>query len=179
MDVGLSRILEVFEERFGRIATNILVGAVGVALFFYSVRVIIEAILEFHKIITEQTKNVSDNIVTALSFIVQITVGACFAYIFMEALYRFYIIPRLKRAATAIAASESKELRESVTKSIEKTEANIDQADHLMKRAETALDKTLAARADVDRKLNELEKRSRKSKVLKRNRRTPDRNQRG
>jgi hypothetical protein len=45
MDFGLSRVIEMFEERFGRIAATALVGLIAVALACLSVQKIVEILV--------------------------------------------------------------------------------------------------------------------------------------
>jgi hypothetical protein len=48
MDFGFSRLLEMFEKRFGRTATTVLLAAIGLALFGYCAKTMIETSIYFY-----------------------------------------------------------------------------------------------------------------------------------
>ncbi|HZT24937.1 MAG TPA: hypothetical protein VFA57_04455 [Pseudolabrys sp.] len=52
MEFGLSRFLEMFEERFGRTVTTTILGLLGAAVALYCLKVIIEAIVYFYNLIS-------------------------------------------------------------------------------------------------------------------------------
>jgi hypothetical protein len=49
MELGFARFLEMFEERFGRLSTTVLMGALGMAALFWAVQTIIEALVYVYK----------------------------------------------------------------------------------------------------------------------------------
>jgi hypothetical protein len=95
MDFGFSRFLEMFEERFGRHATTFLVALIGLALSVYSLKVVIDASTEFYTLFTTTINWELGRIFIAKagSFVVSMLL----AWIILQAIWRFYFIPRMAR----------------------------------------------------------------------------------
>jgi hypothetical protein len=60
MDLGLSRFLEMFEERFGRTATTAILGAIGVAAMAWAIQTVIQLAVYIYKLA------ISTHLLTAL-----------------------------------------------------------------------------------------------------------------
>lgn len=60
MDFGFSRFLEMFEERFGRLATTALLGALGLAALAWAIQTVIQVVIYVYKLA------VSTHLMTAL-----------------------------------------------------------------------------------------------------------------
>lgn len=97
MDFGLNRILEMFEERFGRTATTVLLAAIGLALFGYCAKTMIETSLYFYYL-AATALNISGYSVPAIIIrVLVLAVEAIVAVVFMSAVWRFYFTPRFER----------------------------------------------------------------------------------
>ncbi|MGB6537394.1 MAG: hypothetical protein WBF58_15695 [Xanthobacteraceae bacterium] len=97
MDFGLARFLEMFEERFGRRATTALLAVIGLAVFGYCVRLILETTIYFYGDITSAL-HVTDTSITALVLrILTIIMELFIIWIFGAAIVRFYFRPKIEK----------------------------------------------------------------------------------
>jgi hypothetical protein len=135
MDFGLGRIFEMFEDRFGRVASTILIFAVGAALFVYSLKVVIETILELHKI---SIGWLSANVTVVLLNIGWFVVWAVCFMIFARIIYNYYFLPKLERIDKAVSDADEKvaAANRKANEAVAKSQRNVERAEELMRRAE-------------------------------------------
>ncbi len=147
MDFGFSRFLEMFEERFGRLATTILIGLIAAALVAYSLKVIIDTTIEFHGLFAKNTwltwLNARDFTVAISGWII----GAILYFIFVQAVWRFYFTPRVKRATARFDEmmerhqKEITQIKATVMERHNKSLETYAKAEELTRKTEALLDK--------------------------------------
>jgi C4-dicarboxylate-specific signal transduction histidine kinase len=158
MDFGFSRFLEMFEERFGRIATTVLIGVVGIALLGYSLHIIVDVTREFHKILSSYSWITEE----VLGLLVRAIIIVVFTWIFADALYRYYTVPLFRRMEARFAVTQD-EITLAEQK-MDEIEANIE------RRAAELANKTASLQTKIDElkeDIREMTKSQQRSNVLK------------
>ena len=119
MEFGFSRFLEMFEERFGRTVTTIVLGLVGAAVALYCAKVVIEAAVYFYGLMLSMNFLAALRQETvaahAIIFVAQIILTSLVLQYIWRQLYLRYVASAeaeitalLERAENEIAAFEQK-----------------------------------------------------------------------
>ena len=115
-------------------------------LFFYSARVVVEAIIEFTKLIHENANALSDKAKIIIQSFIQFCIAAVLGSILFGAIYRFYFRPRTKELQDKIARIEREMARldpEAISamckKAVAQSKVNMDRAKASMDPAENIL----------------------------------------
>lgn len=99
MDLGLDRFLEMFEARFGRFTTTVLLAVIGLALFGYSIRLFIETTIYFYHLAASAVGLSGETGLTITIKIGLLLVQMLLVILLGEALLRFYYRPAMHRIA--------------------------------------------------------------------------------
>lgn len=159
MDFGFSRFLEMFEERFGRLATTALIAMIGAALVAYSIKVVVDTALELHSLAAQATWL---NWVTLKDLsrpFIGWVIGAILYVIFVQGAWRFYFQPRLTRAAAkyedmiAGHQAEIDKLKAVVTETGTKSRKNLDDAEAMLRHAEKVRDEIAQRIDEIEKKM--------------------------
>jgi hypothetical protein len=154
MDFGFARFLEMFEERFGRTTTTVLLGLIGAALVCYSLKVVVDTSIEFRDLVTSSTWWKLANWRPIIFQAIEIIVGVALYIIVIQALWSFYFKPRINRAA-AQALTMITMHRDEVKEDRQRLEANYEKAEALLKQSEAISDQVEAKISDLEAKLAE------------------------
>jgi hypothetical protein len=145
MDFGLSRFLEMFEERFGRYATTLLLGTLGLALFGYSVKITIEAAVYLYDLANSASwlKNISGE--SIIVRIVILSFQAIVGWALVSVFWRLFYQPRIRRIEQRIEESYKQVLQ------------GEERVDHVIKEGKeamtTARDRTRELIAEAEEKI--------------------------
>jgi hypothetical protein len=154
--------LEMFEERFGRNATTVLIALIAVALATYSIKVFVEAIIEFQEIVASSQWFTWTHAHEFGASLLGWLIGLILFWIIVPATWNYYFKPRFARfnaqVQTALDNVEEKskkraaDLREEIRQCYEQSQENYNRAELIMADAKAIVDKADAAMAEIERR---------------------------
>jgi hypothetical protein len=110
MDFGFSRFLEMFEDRFGRHATTVLIALIATALAAYSIKVIVDTTVEFESSIRSSTWFTWTHAREFAAGLLGWLIGIVLFWIFIRAMWHYNYRPRLERMKAEFTAEMSESL---------------------------------------------------------------------
>lgn len=155
MDFGFNRFLEMFEDRFGRHATTVLIAVVGLALFGYSLRVIVETVTEFAK--TMSGFEVNNKISEVLQHGISLVITFILLWILVKVLYRYYFQRKIEAITQKITEHQQEIMKAQVfaKKAIEESEQNYAKAETLYSKSEEIRSQAEAALVQAQQAIKE------------------------
>ena len=97
LDFGFSRFLEVFEERFGRPLTTVLVGTIGFGLLLFAIKTIFEMSKWFYKEAISYPWLSSFNSRTAAIQLIVLAAQIFITFVVLTVIWRFFLKRKLNR----------------------------------------------------------------------------------
>ena len=159
MDFGFARFLEMFEERFGRVATTAILAILGLAAAAWAVKTIVEAIIYVFHLIKSAKLLTALEQESAASHIVVFAVQIALTFLILGIIWRLFYLRQLRSAEQMFDASEARlnGLLERIKQDVLEFEQQVKEFDE---REDRLAEKIAAVRAKQEMILAKLAKKS-------------------
>ena len=108
MDFGFARFLEMFEERFGRIATTAILAILGLAASAWAVKTIIEAIIYVYDLIKSAKLLTVLEEESAASHIIVFAIQIAITFLIIGIVWRMFYLREIRRLEHGLDATETR-----------------------------------------------------------------------
>ena len=108
MDFGFARFLEMFEERFGRIATTAILAILGLAASAWAVKTIIEAIIYVYDLIKSAKLLTVLEEELAASHIIVFAIQIAITFLIIGIVWRMFYLREIRRLEHGLDATETR-----------------------------------------------------------------------
>jgi len=159
MEFGLSRFLEMFEERFGRTVTTAILGIFGFAVTVYCLKVIVEGGISAYHLV--QSANLIEALKqeSAASHIIVFLIQIGITFVILAFIWRWFFSRERQKAEARLKETEAKmiDLETTVRNDVEKFKREVEALENREDRLTARMDELKAKQQVILEKFDKRE----------------------